>query len=217
MMKSGKIFSIAEDNQPITGCTTSEAVLYKDACTLMVFSVAAGTNISPERYDYPKIWKIEKGAAEVIYLTDDTQRLIYGDLFIVPEHMPVGIRSTEGCVYSEIILRKGCTMNNVVKSGAVFALKDLLPYKKANVVSMDIVDDQKTKFVLMSFDAGTELLPHAAPGEAIVFCLEGEGIIGCGESEYCIHEGENFKFDKDARHYVKAKQPFKMALLLVRE
>jgi len=217
MITSGQIFSIAEDNQPIEGCTTSEAVLHKDACTLMVFSIAEGTNISPESYDYPKIWKIEKGTAEVIYLTADVQHLAYGDLFVLPEHIPVGIRSAEGCVYSEIILHKGCTMNNVVKSGAVFALKDLLPYKKANVVSMDIVDEQKTKFVLMSFDAGTELLPHAAPGEAIVFCLEGEGIIGCGETEYRIHEGENFKFDKDARHYVKAEQPFKIALLLVRE
>lgn len=96
-------------------------------------------------------------------------------------------------------------------------IKKKKKYYSSNIVSMDLVDNKKTKFVLMSFDAGTELQPHAAPGEAIVFGLDGEAIIGYEGKEYRIHEGENFKFDKDGRHYVKAVGKFKMALLLIRE
>lgn len=211
------VFSIAKDNEPIKGCTTSHQLLRTCTCTMLIFSIAAGTNISAESYDYPKLWKMEQCNAEVTYLNNKTQNLSYGDVFIVPQNIPVGIQSTEGCIYTEILFSKECTMNDIVKSGEVFALKELLPYKTGRIVSTDIVDEPNVKFVLMSFDAGTELSPHSAPGEAIVFCLEGEGIIGYGETEYRIHEGENFRFDKGARHYVKAEKPFKMALLLVRD
>ena len=217
MLKSNQIFSIAKDNTPVEGCTVSEDVLRSSGCNMTVFSIAAGTNISPESYDYPKLWKIEDGSADVLYLTAETQTLRKGDIFIVPQNIPVGIQSRTGCIYSEILLNKECTMNDILKSGKVFALKDLLPYKEGKIVNMDLVDADKTKFVIMAFDAGTGLSEHSAPGDAIIFCLDGEGIIGYEGKEYRIHEGENFKFDKNGKHYVKAEGKFKMALLLVRD
>lgn len=62
---------------------------------------------------------------------------------------------------------------------------------------------------------GQSLQEHAAPGESVIFALDGEGIIGYEGEEYVIHAGENFHFARGGRHYVKAKKPFKMALLLV--
>ena len=168
-MKEKQIFSIAEEHKPIAGCTTSEAVLQGSMCSMSVFSIAADTNISPETYDYPKLWKIEKGTAGVMCLTEHTQPLQYGELFVVPQNIPVGIQSGSGCIYSEIIFNKECSMNKILKGGELFVLKELLPY------------------------------------------------IGYEGKEYRIHEGENFKFDKDGRHYVKAVGKFKMALLLIRE
>lgn len=217
MLKSKHIFSIAKDNKPSAGCTESQSLLDNGACALTVFSLAAGTNISPESYGYPKIWKIEKGGADVLYLDKAAQTLLSGDIFIVPQNIPVGIRSKSGCIYSEILLNKECAMNDVLKSGNVFALKDLLPYKEGKIVNMDLVDGDKTKFVIMAFDTGTSLSEHAAPGDALIFCLDGQGIIGYEGKEYRIHEGENFKFDKNGTHYVKAEGKFKMALLLVRD
>ena len=108
-------------------------------------------------------------------------------------------------------------MNDILKSGKIFALKDLLPYKDGKIVNMDLIDSDKTKFVIMAFDAGTGLPEHSAPGDAIIFCLDGEGITGYEGKEYRIHEGENFKFDKNGKHSVKAEGKFKMALLLVRD
>ncbi|QTQ11552.1 cupin domain-containing protein [Treponema parvum] len=216
MLHSGQVFSIARDNEIVEGCTVSETVLQGSSCCMTVFSLAAMTNISPESYGYPKIWKIEEGGAKVLYLSDDGQGLKKGDIFVVPQNIPVGIKTEKGCVYSEIIFFKECAMNSILKSAEIFKLKDLLPYKEGKVVNMDLVDDQKAKFVIMSFDEGTGLPEHSAPGDAIVFGLEGEGIIGSGGKEYRIHEGENFKFDKNGSHYVKASGKFKMALLLIR-
>ena len=64
---------------------------------------------------------------------------------------------------------------------------------------------------------GTGLSEHAAPGEALVFALDGEGIIGYEGTPHTIHAGENFKFAKNGKHYVKAEKPFKMALLMTLE
>lgn len=60
------------------------------------------------------------------------------------------------------------------------------------------------KFVIMAFDAGTELSEHAAPGEALIFVLDGEGVIGYEGKEHPIKAGENFRFAKAGIHSVKA-------------
>lgn len=47
-----------------------------------------------------------------------------------------------------------------------------------------------------------------------MFALDGEGVIGYEGQEHTIHAGQNFKFNKGGRHYVRADRRFKMALLL---
>ncbi len=69
-------------------------------------------------------------------------------------------------------------MNNIVNAGEVFKLAELIPYQEGKIVNMDLVNEEKLKFVVMSFDQGTGLSEHAAPGEALVFALDGEAVIG---------------------------------------
>ena len=58
-----------------------------------------------------------------------------------------------------------------------FGLKDLVPYQDGKIVNMDVAHNEKMKFVVMAFDAGTGLSEHAAPGEALVFALDGSATI----------------------------------------
>ena len=108
-------------------------------------------------------------------------------------------------------------MNKTVKSGEIFKLAELLPYRDGRIVNMDLINEPKLKFVLMSFDGGTGLSEHAAPGEALIFALEGKGIIGYEGKEHPIKAGENFKFAAGGKHWVKAGGRFKMALLMTLE
>lgn len=85
------------------------------------------------------------------------------------------------------------------------------------IVNMDVVYNDKMKFVIMAFDAGTELPEHAAPGEALIFVLDGEGVIGYEGKEHPIKASENFHFAKAGIHSVKTAKRFKMALLLTLE
>ena len=108
-------------------------------------------------------------------------------------------------------------MNKALKAGEVFNLGGLVLYQDGKIVNMDIASNEKMKFVVMSFDKGTGLAEHAAPGEARIFALDGEGIIGYEGKEHILKAGENFKFAINGKHYVKANSKFKMALLLTLE
>lgn len=130
---------------------------------------------------------------------------------------PVGMRTAEGTVYTEVSIRKDDSMNELVKAGEVFKLAELVPYAEGKIVNMDVVHNDKMKFVVMAFDEGTGLSEHAAPGEAVIFALDGEGIIGYEGKEHPIKAGENFHFAKAGLHSVKATKKFKMALLLTLE
>lgn len=108
-------------------------------------------------------------------------------------------------------------MINIIKSGEVMKLKDLISYEEGSISSLDVVSNDTMKFVLMAFDEGTGLTPHRAPGNAIIFALEGKVTIGYEGKDYKLSEGENFRFDKNGLHSVTADGKFKMGLLLVLE
>ena len=214
--KAGVVFSIAKENAPVPYCTISKDVV-SGKNSITYFSLAANTDISAESHPERKLLIVNGGDLEVFTKEGQSRFLKEGEFILLPSGITAGMRSKEGVVYTEIALQKEDSMNQAIKAGEVFKLADLLPYQDGKIVNMDVVKGEGMKFALLSFDKGTGLSEHAAPGEAIVFALDGEGIIGYEGKEYPIKAGENFHFAKGGRHYVKANSRFKMALLLTLE
>ncbi len=215
--KAGEVFSIARDNIPVPGCTISKEV-YSGENAVIYFSLAKNTDISAEIYSYHKLLIIASGTLEVYGLGQDQLKLEMNEAVVTPADIPFGMRTAEGTVYTEISIRKeDVAMNDAIKPGEVFKLADLVPYAEGKIVNMDIVHNNKMKFVVMSFDEDTGLSEHAAPGEAIIFALDGEAVIGYEGKDHSIKAGENFHFAKAGLHSVKAVKRFKMALLLTLE
>ena len=211
MLTTGHIFSISDDYLPVPGCTIS-GELIRGAT---IFSLAEGTDISAESYPVPVMHYELSGKATLIF--KDTQKVSEvrsGQVIIKNAESNIGIKADIDNVYVEIPIRKEDTMNNIIKAGQVFTLKDLVPYKDDKIVNMDLINNDTMKFVVMSFDKGCALSEHAAPRDAVVFALDGEGIIGYEGKEYRIKAGESFYFAKGGLHSVKAQERFKMALLL---
>ncbi|MBQ8458622.1 cupin [bacterium] len=215
--KTGQIFSITNDNPSVKGCTVSKSIYSENGYDINYFSLAENTDISAETYEYPKICIVNSGEMEVYTSDNEVWKLSKDESIVLPMGKPVGLRSETGCIYVEIAIRKESNMNQVLESGKVLKLADLLPYQKGRIVNMDLINDEKLKFVIMSFDEGTGLSEHSAPGEALIFALDGNGIIGYEGAEHKIKAGENFKFVKNGKHWVKADGKFKMALLLTLE
>ena len=214
--KVGQVFSIAADNKPIAGCTVSKEI-YDGENSIVYFSLAPNTDISAEIYPYHKLVLVADGELEIYGDLGLQKKLEKGDAIVAPIDVAVGMKTDKGAVYTEIVVRREDMMNEVIKAGEVFKLAELLPYQEGKIVNMDIVHNDKMKFMVMAFDEGSGLSEHAAPGEAIIFALDGEGVIGYDGVEHTIKAGENFHFAKAGIHSVKAKTKFKMALLLTLE
>lgn len=214
--KTGEVFSIAKDNQPVPGCTISKAV-HRGVNDIIYFSLAKNTDISAEIYPYYKLLIVADGNMEVYGTNDFSKKVETEESIVTLTDAPMGMRTSEGAVYTEIMIRKEDIMNKAIKAGEVFKLAELVPYAEGKIVNMDVAHNDKMKFVVMAFDEGTGLSEHAAPGEAIIFALDGEGVIGYEDKEHPIKAGENFHFAKAGLHSVKATKKFKMALLLTLE
>ena len=214
--KIGEVFSIGKDNPPVEGCTVSKEI-YGGENSITYFSLAENTDISAEIYPYNKLIIVAEGNLEVYGNGGFLQKLQVSDSLLTLTNTPMGMRTEEGCVYTEVSVRKDSMMNEKIKAGEVFNLKDLVPYAEGKIVNMDVVHNEKMKLVVMAFDEGTGLSEHAAPGEAIVFALDGEGVIEYEGKEHVIRAGENFHVAKGGLHSVKATKKFKMALLLTLE
>ena len=212
----GKVFSIAKENKALEGCTISKEVHGGDNY-IAYFSMAEDTDISAELFPYYKLLIVAEGELEVYGFSENIKIVKVGECIVTPIEIPVGMRTKSGAIFTEIAIKKEDFMNKLVKAGEVFKLAELLQYQEGKIVNMDVVHNDKMKFVLMAFDAGTGLSEHSAPGEAIVFALDGEGIIGYEGIDHVIKAGECFHFAKAGRHYVKANKNFKMALLLTLE
>ena len=215
--KTGQIFSIPNDNPTVASCTVSKNIYSENGYDINYFSLAEDTDISAETYEYPKICIVNSGKMEVYTADNEVWKLTKDESIVLPMGKPVGMRTQTGCIYVEIAITKESKMNKVLEAGKVLKLADLLPYQEGRIVNMDLINEEKLKFVIMSFDEGTGLSEHSAPGEALIFALDGNGIIGYEGKEHHIKAGENFKFAKNGKHYVKADGKFKMALLLVLE
>ena len=212
----GEVFSIAAENQPVPGCTISKEI-HGGENSIIYFSLAENTDISAEIFPYHKLLIVADGNVEVYGAGGQRRTLHVGESILTPADVPVGMRTKTGAVYTEITVNKEAIMNGAIKAGEVFRLAELVPYQDGKIVNMDVVHNDKMKFVVMAFDEGTGLSEHAAPGEAIIFALDGAAVIGYEGQDHPIKAGENFHFAKNGLHSVKADGKFKMALLLTLE
>lgn len=208
------VVSLLKEHPMIDGLTISTKLFPLNH--IQCFTLGKHTDISQESYPTRHLFYVLNGSGEIL-VNQESICVSKEDIICVKENQLCGTKTNDGMMYVEIILEEENKMNEMIQSGTVFKLADMLPYQKDSIVNADIVSNEKMKFVVMAFDAGTGLSPHAAPGNAIVFALEGNAIIGYEGKEYEIHAGEQFRFDKGGMHSVTAKGKFKMALLLVFE
>ena len=216
-MDKGGLFKFAEEYRIKDELTISTKLGLSDA-PLTYFRLGSGTDISKESYDCPVVYIGTDGSGSFHLNEDDDVKMSENDMLYVAPKTLCGMSAGNdgGLAYIEILLEKEINMNSALKAGEVTKLKNLLDYEKGSITNLDLIGQDNLKFMIMAFDEGCYLSEHRAPGEAIVFALEGKGIINYEGTDYEVNEGDNFKFEKNALHSVKAVGRFKMALLLVK-
>lgn len=101
-------------------------------------------------------------------------------------------------------------------AGQVLVLKDLVAYQDGAVVSRTIVDRTIGTLTVFSFAAGEGLSEHTAPFDAVVQILDGSAEITIAGTVHQVGVGELLIMPAHQPHALRAVQPFKMLLTMIR-
>jgi quercetin dioxygenase-like cupin family protein len=96
-------------------------------------------------------------------------------------------------------------------------LRDELAYVAGSIVSRTLAKAKGGTVTLFSFDAGQELSEHTAPFDAFVQVLDGAVELTIGGAPVFARAGETVRMPAGIPHAVRAVEPFKMLLILVRD
>jgi quercetin dioxygenase-like cupin family protein len=96
-------------------------------------------------------------------------------------------------------------------------LEHELAYQPGAIVSRTIAKAKGGSVTLFAFDAGQELSEHTAPFDAFVQVLDGAVELTIGGEKVVARSGETVRMPANVPHAVRALEPFKMILTMVRE
>jgi len=107
------------------------------------------------------------------------------------------------------------TIGNIQK-GIPFSVSESVAYADGSVVSKTIIDKGIGNITLFSFDAGQGLSEHTSPYDAVVNIVDGASEITIGDTTTTVRTGEMIIMPANIPHALKAKERFKMCLIMIR-
>jgi quercetin dioxygenase-like cupin family protein len=93
----------------------------------------------------------------------------------------------------------------------------VMQYQAGAVVSREILKKKTGTVTLFAFDEGQELSEHTAPFDALVYVLEGQVEISISGQPHVLSGGDMIIMPADHPHALRALQPFKMVLTMIRQ
>jgi quercetin dioxygenase-like cupin family protein len=94
---------------------------------------------------------------------------------------------------------------------------ELAAYQAGAVVSREIIKKKAGTVTVFAFGKGQGLSEHTAPFDALVHVLDGEAEITIGGVPQRVGKDEIVIMPADVPHALKAVEPFKMMLVMIRE
>ena len=98
----------------------------------------------------------------------------------------------------------------------ILDLARLLEFQQGSIVSRELLSLKTGTLTVFAFDAGQGLSEHTAPFDATILGVEGEAEITISGTPYTIKPGELIIMPAHEPHAVKAIEPFKMLLIMIR-
>ncbi|MDP6523619.1 MAG: cupin domain-containing protein [Kiritimatiellia bacterium] len=101
--------------------------------------------------------------------------------------------------------------------GQPLELATTIEYSAGSVVSKTLLNKKAGTLTLFAFDAGQGLSEHTSPYDATVMILDGEAELVIGGEIVAARTGELVIMPANVPHDVRAKERFKMLLIMIRE
>ncbi len=94
---------------------------------------------------------------------------------------------------------------------------ELIKYQTGAIVSRTLIKKPTGTVTLFAFDAGQELSEHTAPFDALAHVLDGQAEITISGQPLRLTAGQMVVMPAGKPHAVKAVEPFKMMLIMIKE
>lgn len=101
--------------------------------------------------------------------------------------------------------------------GRPMELAATIEYSDGSVVSKTLLNKKAGTLTLFAFDSGQGLSEHTSPYDATVMILDGEAELVIGGKTVAARAGELAIMPANVPHDVRAKERFKMLLIMIRE
>ena len=95
-------------------------------------------------------------------------------------------------------------------------LVNFIDYQNSAIVSKTIIQNSSGTITLFAFDKGQSLSEHTAPFDAFVTILEGTAEVTLGGTPHSLSSGEAVIMPAGIAHSVRAIEPFRMLLVLLK-
>ncbi|MFA9453583.1 MAG: cupin domain-containing protein [Candidatus Aminicenantaceae bacterium] len=98
----------------------------------------------------------------------------------------------------------------------VLDLARLLEYQQGSIVSRELLSLKTGTLTVFAFDKDQGLSEHTAPFDATVLGVEGSAEITISGAPHTVRQGELIIMPAHQPHALKAIEPFKMLLIMIR-
>ena len=105
---------------------------------------------------------------------------------------------------------------NEFEKGKKFSFNESISYAEKAVVSKHVLKNEAGNISLFAFDKGEGLSEHTAPFDAVVFIVDGQAEIIIGGHSNMLDAGETIVMPANISHALKAIEPFKMVLTMIK-
>ena len=95
-------------------------------------------------------------------------------------------------------------------------LSELVDYAKGAIVSKTLAENESGTITLFAFDVDQGLSEHTAPFDAFVQILDGKAQVVIAGKPIQAHAGQIILMPANIPHALKALEPFKMLLTMLR-
>lgn len=95
-------------------------------------------------------------------------------------------------------------------------INQIINYQEGSVVSKEIVNKPTGTITLFAFDKGQGLSEHTAPYDALIIITDGIAEITVSGVKHKVETGEMLLMPAKSPHSLKAIQPFKMTLTMIK-
>jgi quercetin dioxygenase-like cupin family protein len=100
--------------------------------------------------------------------------------------------------------------------GKAITMNDLAAYQPGSVVSRTLIDKKIGTLTLFAFDQGQGLSEHTAPYDAFVQVTDGTAAVTIDGKVHQVAAGQMVIMPANVPHSLKAEEPFKMLLVMIR-